>query len=162
MKKKNELAAPCGLYCGVCGIYIAHKNNDAKFKERLQGVYWVGADEIKCNGCLSDVVFKYCLECPIRSCAASKGIEGCHQCNDFPCKFIDAFPLPVGKKVILRAIPTWRKLGTAKWMEQEEELSTSPPQRLPMKKDSPFLGLPMHRQKYGYTRKRDTSSIPHP
>ena len=121
MKEKNKLAAPCGLYCGVCGVYIAHKNNDTKFKERLQNVYWVGTEEIKCNGCLSDVLFKYCLDCPIRTCTASKGIEGCHECRDFPCQFIDDFPLPVGQKVILRAIPAWRQLGTEKWMEKEEE-----------------------------------------
>lgn len=119
MEDKNKLAAPCGLYCGVCGVYIAHKNDDIKFKERLKDVYWVDVDDIRCEGCLSDVLFKYCLDCPIRSCTVERGISGCHQCNDFPCKFIDGFPLPVGKKVILRAIPTWRELGTETWMEEE-------------------------------------------
>ncbi len=31
----KELLAPCGLYCGVCGVYIAHRDNNIKFKERL-------------------------------------------------------------------------------------------------------------------------------
>jgi len=35
--------------------------------------------------------------------------------------FIENFPLPVGKKVILRAIPTWKKLGTEGWMGEEEK-----------------------------------------
>ena len=121
MEDRKALAAPCGLYCGVCGVYIAHRDNNLKFKERLTEVYWVGVDDIKCRGCLSDELFKYCEACAIRSCVLEKGIEGCHQCDDFPCQFIDDFPLPVGKKVILRAIPTWRELGTERWMEEEEK-----------------------------------------
>jgi len=27
--------SPCGLYCGVCAIYIAHRDNNHNFKERL-------------------------------------------------------------------------------------------------------------------------------
>jgi len=121
MDDKMQLAAPCGLYCGVCAVLIAHRDNNIKFKERLTGVYGVTVDEIKCEGCLSDELFVYCQTCPIRSCTIEKGIEGCHQCDDFPCKLIDDFPLPVGKKVILRAIPTWRDLGTERWMEEEEK-----------------------------------------
>jgi len=121
MENKKELAAPCGLYCGVCGILIAHRDNNIKFKERLTTVYGVSVEDIKCKGCLSNDLFIYCQTCSIRSCAIGKGIEGCHQCNDFPCKFIENFPLPVGKKVILRAIPTWREIGTKRWMEEEEK-----------------------------------------
>jgi len=121
MEDKKRFAAPCGLYCGVCGIYIAHKDNNMKFKERLAGVYGVNVEDIRCEGCLADDVFFYCRTCPIKSCVAEKGIEGCHQCDEFPCKLIDDFPMPVGKKVILRSIPAWRELGTEKWMEEEEK-----------------------------------------
>jgi hypothetical protein len=34
-----DLIAPCGLYCGVCAIYIAHRDNNPKFKERLLNLY---------------------------------------------------------------------------------------------------------------------------
>ena len=121
MGNKEKLAAPCGLYCGVCGVYIAHRDNNIKFKERLATVYGVSVDHIKCDGCLSDELFVYCKTCPIRSCTIEKGIEGCHQCNDFPCAFIEDFPLPVVKKVMLRAIPSRRELGTERWMEEEEK-----------------------------------------
>ncbi|MDY6966597.1 MAG: DUF3795 domain-containing protein [Halobacteriota archaeon] len=84
-------------------------------------MYGVKVDDIRCKGCLSDQLFVYCQVCSIRSCTDKRGIAGCHQCDDFPCKFIKSFPLPVGKKVILRAIPTRRKLGTEKWVEEEEE-----------------------------------------
>ncbi len=121
MEARKELLAPCGLYCGVCGVYYAHRDNNEKFKERLCTVYGTTPEEIKCEGCLSDVVFKFCLTCPIKTCVLERNYEGCHQCEEFPCKYIDNFPLPVGKKVILRAIPQWREWGTEKWVEEEEK-----------------------------------------
>jgi len=121
MEVNKELVPPCGLYCGVCGILIAHRDNNQKFKERLAGVYGVSPEQIRCEGCLSDDVFAYCRICPIKSCAQAKGYEGCHQCVSFPCDFIQNFPMPVGKKVMLRAIPQWREWGTAKWVEEEEK-----------------------------------------
>ncbi len=118
---KNEWLAPCGLYCGVCGVMIAHRDNDMKFKERLSTVYGCKPEEIECEGCLSDAPFKFCRACFVKSCTAQKGYEGCHQCDEFPCDFIGNFPFPVGKKVIMRAIPTRRELGTEKWVEEEEK-----------------------------------------
>ena len=124
---KKELTAPCGLYCGVCAIHIADRDNNLKFKERLVDVYKPFSktiEDIKCNGCLSENkedIFGYCQLCPIRDCIKNKEIEGCYQCDDFPCKFIRDFPIPVGKKVILRAIPRWREIGTEKWFEEDGE-----------------------------------------
>lgn len=122
---KKDLLAPCGLYCGVCSIYIAHRDNNLKFKEKLLPVYRAFAksvDDIACTGCLSDgIIFPVCRVCSIKNCCNDKGIEGCHQCNEFPCKFINNFPIPVGKKVILRAIPFWRENGTEEFVEQEEK-----------------------------------------
>jgi hypothetical protein len=73
MENRNKLAAPCGLYCGVCGILIAHRDHNIKFKERLTTVYGVSIEEIQCEGCLSDKLFGYCQTCPIRSCAMDGG-----------------------------------------------------------------------------------------
>ena len=120
----KAILAPCGLYCGVCAIHIADRDNNLKFKEKLVDVYKPFSktvDDIKCKGCLSENqedIFGYCKICPIRDCVKSKGFESCHQCDDFPCKLIDRFPIPVGKKVILRAIPRWKELGIEKWVEE--------------------------------------------
>jgi len=123
---KRELLAPCGLYCGVCRIYQAHQNKDLEFKKKiLPTLHDYGAksvDDIACNGCLSDdFVFHFCRTCPIKDCIKSKEIEGCYICDDFPCKIITHWPHPLDKKVMLRAVPTWRKLGTEKWVEVEEK-----------------------------------------
>ena len=135
-----DFVAPCGLYCGVCAIYMADRDNNQKFKERLAALYRgevsgkgtlpgsenLTADQIKCKGCMSGELFMHCRQCEIRSCAIAKGYEGCHECSDFPCAHIENFPMTVGKKVILRAIPYWREVGTEKWIADEEARYTCP------------------------------------
>lgn len=134
MTVNPNFIAPCGLYCGVCAIYIAHRDQNQKFKERLLSVYkgevsgkgtlpnseHLCIEDIKCQGCLSNDLFMHCQQCAIRDCTIEKGYIGCHQCQKFPCQHIDNFPMTIGKKVILRAIPYWRKVGTAKWIQDEE------------------------------------------
>ncbi|EFK08037.1 conserved hypothetical protein [delta proteobacterium NaphS2] len=130
-----RFASPCGLYCGVCAIRIAHQDKNEKFKERLVNLYKGGtadkgtlpnsenltAEDIHCGGCLSDDLFMHCKQCEIRDCTKEKGIDGCHQCVDFPCSFIDDFSMSVGKKVILRCVPYRKKVGTEKWMADEKK-----------------------------------------
>jgi hypothetical protein len=134
MKVNPNFISPCGLYCGVCAIYIAHRDNNQKLKQGLVNVYKgnvpgkgtlpncenLSTEDIHCNGCLSDDLFMHCRQCEIRDCAKEKGFTGCHECDDFPCKHIDNFPMTVGKKVILRAIPHWREVGTEKWVQDEQ------------------------------------------
>jgi len=129
-----ELISPCGLYCGVCAILIAHRDRNQKFKEGLVRLYQGGVpgkgalpncerlttEDIRCSGCRSDDRFMHCRQCEIRDCAKRKGIAGCHRCDEFPCSFIDAFPMAIGKKVILRAVPERRAMGTADWVRAEE------------------------------------------
>ena len=129
-----DFLSPCGLYCGVCAIHIAHRDKNQKFQERLAGLYRGGvegkgtlpnsgslsAEDIRCRGCLSDDRFMHCRQCEIRDCTQKKGYAGCHQCDEFPCRHIEKFPMTVGKKVILRAVPYRRKVGTEKWVQDEE------------------------------------------
>jgi hypothetical protein len=134
MKINPDFIAPCGLYCGVCAIYIAHRDDNQKFKDRLAGLYRGGvagkgtlprseslaAEDMKCGGCLSGELFMHCRHCEIRACTREKGYTGCHQCDLFPCTHVENFPMTVGKKVILRAIPHWREVGTEQWARDEE------------------------------------------
>lgn len=134
MTTNPNFIAPCGLYCGVCAIYMAHRDNNQKFKERLVNLYRGGVsgkgalpnseqlttEDIQCEGCLSDNRFMHCQQCAIRECTREKGYTGCHACKDFPCGYIENFPMAVGKKVILRAIPYWRDVGTDQWIRDEE------------------------------------------
>ncbi|MFH1137969.1 MAG: DUF3795 domain-containing protein [Pseudomonadota bacterium] len=129
-----DFIAPCGLYCGVCAIYIAGRDHNDKFKERLVNLYQgrapgkgtlpnsenLSKEDIRCRGCLSDELFMHCQQCEIRNCVREKGYVGCRQCAEFPCRHIETFPMAIGKKVMLRAIPYWREVGVEKWVEDEE------------------------------------------
>jgi len=123
MNVEKKWLAPCGLYCGVCGIRIADADNNQKFKERLAPVYGLKPEDLHCDGCLGDPerIIGFCKMCHIRDCTQKKGYEGCHQCAEFPCGHIKSFPIEVGKRVIMRAIPRWRELGTERWVEEEEK-----------------------------------------
>jgi hypothetical protein len=134
MEINPDFVSPCGLYCGVCAIYMAGRDNNQKFKERLVSLYTgkipgkgtlpnsdtMACDDIQCGGCLSTSPFMHCRQCAIRECTKGKGYTGCHQCDAFPCRHIDEFPMAIGKKVILRAIPYRRRVGTKKWIQDEE------------------------------------------
>jgi hypothetical protein len=128
-----DFLSPCGLYCGVCAIYMAGRDNNDKLKEGLVRLYkgaagkgtlpnseGLTADDIRCKGCLSDEQFMHCRQCDIRNCTQAKGYAGCHQCDEFPCGHIDNFSMAVGKKVILRAVPYRREVGDLKWVQDEE------------------------------------------
>lgn len=134
MTVNRELLSPCGLYCGVCAIYLAHRDDNAKLKERLLSLYQGGTpgkgklpnseqltiNDIRCRGCLSDDRFMHCEQCEIRACATGKAYAGCHECGDFPCRFIEDFPMTIGKKVIIRSVPYRREFGTERWVYDEE------------------------------------------
>ena len=135
MSYNPDFISPCGLYCGVCAIYLADRDNNEKFKQSLVRLYSGGVpgkgtlpggqnmttQDIQCRGCLSDQRFMHCQNCKIRDCTKTRGIEGCHECEEFPCGYIRDFPMAVGKKVILRSVQFRRSNGTEKWVQQEEE-----------------------------------------
>jgi len=134
MKTEPRFLAHCGLYCGVCGIFFATRDNNEKFLERLLSMYQekipgldgISIEDLKCEGCQSDRVSLFCRTCSIKACNQEKGYSGCHECNDFPCDHIESFPVAVGKKVILRAVPYRRKHGTEKWVHDEESRYACP------------------------------------
>ena len=128
METNPGFLAPCGLYCGVCGVYYATRDENEKFLQKLLQMYQSGipqldevtTEDLKCDGCMSDRVSIFCRICAIKTCAKEKEYAGCHECADFPCSHVESFPMPVGKKVIMRAIPYWREHGTEKWVRDEE------------------------------------------
>ena len=118
----RRLMAPCGLYCGTCGVYIAYRDGNTKFRDLLARLYGTPSEQTVCLGCMqedgSDCLYEYCRSCKIRDCVRGKGYYSCHQCADWPCSHIEAFPLPIGKRVMQRAIPRWRALVAEQGDEQ--------------------------------------------
>ena len=123
-----EHISPCGLYCGVCGIYQATQNNDLRFlkiilrkyQSIIPGTENFTEEDLFCDGCHSERRSFTCNSCAIRECSQKNEYSGCHECSKFPCEAINNFPISTRKKVILRAIPYRQKHGTEKWIAEEE------------------------------------------
>ena len=110
--RNRDLMAPCGLYCGACGVYLAKRDGNEKFRVVLGNLYGTKPDETECDGCMQSdpgkKLYSYCKICTIRSCVQGKGFYSCHQCDEWPCDRINNFILPTGVRVMKRAIPLWR------------------------------------------------------
>ena len=57
-----DLISPFGLYCGVCAIYIAHRDNNEKWIRDEEARYFcpecgnkVFRGAVKCNQCKGDL-----------------------------------------------------------------------------------------------------------
>src|SRR5512139_3299718 len=121
----------CGLYCGACEVVNAKTSED---KTRVIGLFeaqipgWHAApEEMHCSGCKTDDVFVNCAKCPIRPCAKAKGVEFCHQCNDYPCD-IHRFMRAASNQVpILRHVKAMelnqefiRQRGVEEWLVAQD------------------------------------------
>jgi hypothetical protein len=130
---KKELMAPCGLYCGTCGVYISTRDDNEKFRARMGNLYGTKPEETHCLGCMQadppKKLYKYCGYCPIRNCVKSKGYYSCHQCAQWPCDDINNFAFTTGVRVMKRTIPLWRskvaeygdEKGSVEWARLECE-----------------------------------------
>jgi len=126
MNVKNEYLSPCGMYCSVCSVQAAIKNNDQELKAKLTSVFGTSPENIVCEGCMSEKTFQFAMACPVRACTQKKNLIGCHQCDDFPCNNIKNFPIEAARNNILKSIPRWKELGTERWVaEQEKHFSCS-------------------------------------
>src|SRR5512136_2424754 len=98
--RNKGLMAPCGLYCGVCGVYIATRDGNEKFRAVMGSLYGTKAEETECCGCMQTDPpkkrYNSCKSCLIRSCVKSKGYYSCHPCKEWPCSLIENFAYATG------------------------------------------------------------------
>jgi len=131
--RNKDLMAPCGLYCGACGVYLATRDGNEKFRAIMANLYGTKPEETHCLGCMQSdppkKMYKYCGACPIRDCIKSKGFYSCHQCSDWPCSTVENFGFATGRRVMEKTIPLWREKvaaygdeeGSVAWARAELE-----------------------------------------
>ena len=120
MSVKKEYLSPCGMYCSVCAVRSADQYNDLNLKGILASVFGTTPENVACDGCMSENTFQFAKTCLIRACAQEKSLEGCHQCDDFPCNNIMNYPIEPARNRILEAIPRWKELGTERFVAEVE------------------------------------------
>jgi hypothetical protein len=131
--KNKNLMAPCGLYCGTCGVYIATRDNNEKFKKVMGNLYGTKLEQTECSGCMQpeppEKMYGFCRICTIRQCVRSRNYYSCHQCGEWPCRMINEFGFITGVRVMKRTIPVWREKvaeygddkGSVEWARSECE-----------------------------------------
>jgi hypothetical protein len=88
--KNHKLFAYCGLYCSSCSVFIASQEDPARL-QIIANKMNRSVEETRCNGCRSEKLSSYCLNCDLKICAISKGIDFCSECNDYPCSKLKSF-----------------------------------------------------------------------
>ncbi len=114
----SELIAYCGLYCGACSFRLAAEENNRAHLRAMPADY----DQFKeqplefCPGCRLE---NNCGPCGIRDCAVEKGLAYCSQCDQFPCKRMEAFHSD-GKphhEEVLANLNLLKDMGEAGWLD---------------------------------------------
>ena len=131
-------SAPCGLACFECRYYVENQNQQRTDKtDRDLRLNNIPPEVWQCNGCRNqkgilkshELFFNRTGPCHVYKCTSEKGIDFCYQCDEFPCQLVEHFPLPVGRRVMKRAIPLWREFvaqlgdekGSVEWARRECE-----------------------------------------
>lgn len=99
------LAAPCGLYCGLCDSY-------------LEGLcHGCGCEK---QDCKAEWHHKHCI---IFECLKKRKLSGCHECKDFPCTSIIQFTFdPVWKThlMCIENLQRRKKIRTEAWIKEQK------------------------------------------
>ncbi|HEY8464483.1 MAG TPA: aminoglycoside adenylyltransferase domain-containing protein [Bacillota bacterium] len=58
----------CGLYCGACNTLIANMENRV---DKLAEILGRPPEELRCNGCKTEINSVYCRDCKLKKCAVA-------------------------------------------------------------------------------------------
>jgi len=114
----NNLAAPCGIYCGACRSYLLLKKGLLKERGYKSG----------CKGCR--VKHKKCAFIR-RDCPAlwKNEIDFCYECDKFPCQKLERLDSHYQEKYSVNMIGNLKRIKeikVEKWLLEQEKLYTCP------------------------------------
>jgi len=96
----NNLASPCGLYCGECLYY-----------------------EKQCRGCVASNGRPLWGKCRTYACVRERNAEHCGECAEFPCnRFLKQYSRELGSwRVFYKAgqLLYRKKIGTTSWAKEK-------------------------------------------
>lgn len=136
-KKKEDVTnvvGICGLYCGTCPIYLAHRKNDIDQLRKISEETGVPVEKVYCDGCLSANVFSRCEDCRhgFRQCATENKVTWCFECPNFPCKRLSDFrDVHVVDGIshhahVIDDLQSIKEHGIKKWLERQAREAVCP------------------------------------
>lgn len=116
---EKRLDTYCGLYCGGCEVFLV---NQRGLIEETAKEWEMDPDDLHCNGCKTDITSTFCRNCKIKSCAESKRVEFCYQCNNFPCEIITEFKDDEHPhhSIVLHNLSQIKEKGINNWIKEQE------------------------------------------
>jgi hypothetical protein len=101
---KDDVLAPCGLYCGVCLDNIVN-----------EVCHGCGCG---CGACAGDY---HSHHCDISQCASSRGFETCAECDEMPCTALINFayhPFAIHHLPVIENLRRLHKVGKERFLEE--------------------------------------------
>jgi hypothetical protein len=94
MDDTKTMISFCGIDCAGCQAYKATRANDPEELRRVAEGWSsealpLGPDDVRCEGCQSELVFKWAPNCTTRQCGLARGVENCAQCDDYLCEKLE-------------------------------------------------------------------------
>jgi hypothetical protein len=130
-----KLVTYCGLYCDLCAQRARIPRRAQSLRESMvrEGYefwgkeipgftdFWkfltnLGDPEKACPGCRQNGGPPFCT---IRKCVREKGLELCVECEEYPCRRINA--IAEGYPTLLSEGKRIKKIGVDAWIEEQEQ-----------------------------------------
>jgi hypothetical protein len=119
-------AAICGLFCPACKCFIATKEGNEELEE-LAKMFSCSVEDIRCEGCRSDVHSIYCKTCETVRCSKRNEIDFCIECPDYPCEQLKQFQSHFPHRIELwKSQERIGEVGYEKWYEEMIEHYSCP------------------------------------
>ena len=117
----RDTSAICGLFCDSCAIYIG-TIDDPRRLEQIAAIRGTTAEDIRCEGCRSSVLGKYCRTCQMKACATRKGIGFCSECAEYPCEILVTFQKQMPHRIeLFESLDDIRDHGEEQWRIRMEK-----------------------------------------
>lgn len=114
----KTLSGVCGVFCQSCTVYIG-SHEDPKRLEILADRLKCEPEDLHCSGCRSDNRSFHCRSCRFISCAESKGVDFCAECQQYPCEEILLFQKQMPHRAeLLETNAIITECGQRKWYER--------------------------------------------
>lgn len=114
----NNLAAPCGIFCGACRQYLVLKKDLLEERGFKKG----------CEGCR--IRHKNCVfirrDCPA---LRKNELQYCYECENFPCQNLKKIDKLYRERYFVFLIDNLKKIneiGVDKWLVDQKMLYTCP------------------------------------
>lgn len=121
------LSAVCGLYCGVCAVYLATQENDEAKLKYIADMFGTTPELIKCDGCRSDRLTVVCSDCVFKPCAEKRKLDFCGECSELPCRDFSEFQEAKPHRIELyESFEMIKADGSDKWQEYMKKRHTCP------------------------------------